>query len=82
MQIVKELDEKARPNTVVQVHEARVAFPGELKQALANALGQPWPGGKPQAAAAGKGGKEQQNGKKQKGGDQNGQQQQQGDNPG
>jgi type II secretory pathway component GspD/PulD (secretin) len=47
------LDEKAKPNTVVQVHELRGSMTAaELKKALATAFVQPWPGGKPLQGAA------------------------------
>jgi type II secretory pathway component GspD/PulD (secretin) len=42
------LDEKAKPNTIVQVHELRGSMsPDEMQQALEKVLAQPWPGGKP-----------------------------------
>jgi hypothetical protein len=51
--IVHELDQKAKPNSVVQVHKLRGSLKGaQLKTALAAALSQPWPGGKPTQAAA------------------------------
>lgn len=51
VEIVRQLDEKARPSTIVQVHEVRGGLPSaELREALAQALGQPWPGGKPKKA--------------------------------
>jgi type II secretory pathway component GspD/PulD (secretin) len=47
------LDEKAKPNTVVQIHELQSGMSStQLQKALATALAQPWPGGKPQAANA------------------------------
>lgn len=55
LEIVKQLDLKARPDTIVQVHEIRpgVSLPAaDLKKALAEALSQPWPGGKPPKKAA------------------------------
>ena len=56
--IIMLLDEQAKPNTIVQVHELRGTLQGkDLKAALAAALSQPWAGGKPPAAAGG-----QQNG--------------------
>jgi type II secretory pathway component GspD/PulD (secretin) len=49
-QLVEQLDEAARPGTTVKVHEVRSSVPAaQLRQALAEALGQPWPGGKPPA---------------------------------
>jgi type II secretory pathway component GspD/PulD (secretin) len=49
--IVKQLDEEARPDTVVQVHRITGSLDSEeLEQALSTALSQPWPGGKPQNA--------------------------------
>jgi len=48
------LDEKARPNTVVQVHELRGGIDAEeLQDALEDALARPWPGGKPLEAGRG-----------------------------
>jgi hypothetical protein len=45
---VKALDEAAKPDTVVQVHEVRGLLTSDkLQAALSKALGQPWPGGKP-----------------------------------
>jgi type II secretory pathway component GspD/PulD (secretin) len=42
------LDEKAKPNTIVQVHELRGTMdPEEMQDALSDLLSQPWPGGKP-----------------------------------
>jgi type II secretory pathway component GspD/PulD (secretin) len=51
------LDEKARPDTVVQVHELRGRLKADdLQKALETALAQPWPGGKPgQAGGGGRG---------------------------
>jgi type II secretory pathway component GspD/PulD (secretin) len=51
--IVHALDEEARPDTVVQVHELSGAVrASELQKVLSAALSKPWPGGKPEAASA------------------------------
>jgi type II secretory pathway component GspD/PulD (secretin) len=59
---VRALDEAAKPDTVVQVHEVRGQLTSDkLQAALSKALGQPWPGGKPlQPGAAQKGGQQSQ----------------------
>jgi len=60
-QIVQMLDEEAKPNTVVQVHQIEGSISAaELRKALATALSSPWPGGKPENAAAnaGQGGRQ------------------------
>jgi type II secretory pathway component GspD/PulD (secretin) len=50
-QIVEQLDEEAKPDTVVQVHRVTGSLDAEeLQQALSTALSRPWPGGKPEAA--------------------------------
>ena len=50
---VYDLDEAAKPQTVVRTHEVRGIIDAEtLKKALASSLGQPWPGGKPLQANA------------------------------
>ncbi len=56
------LDQAARPDTVVQVHEVRGLLTSDkLQAALSKALGQPWPGGKPlEAKATQQGGKQGQ----------------------
>src|SRR5690606_22005439 len=42
------LDAKAKPNTVVQIHQLRSSLdPEEVQDALTDVLSQPWPGGKP-----------------------------------
>jgi hypothetical protein len=47
------LDEKAKPDTVVQVHELRGSLKAADLQAVLNtALSRPWPGGKPPEGAA------------------------------
>jgi type II secretory pathway component GspD/PulD (secretin) len=47
------LDEKAKPDTVVQVHELRGSLKAaDLQSVLNTALSRPWPGGKPPAGAA------------------------------
>jgi len=56
-QIVQSLDEAAKPNTVVHVHEiSGMISSTKLQKTLAAAMGQPWPGGKPAKKAAAKGG--------------------------
>lgn len=46
--IVTQLDERAKPNTTVEVCEVQAPVSSTaLKAALAQALSQPWPGGKP-----------------------------------
>ena len=53
---VKALDEAARPKTVVRTYEVTSTIDAKtLRQALAKALGEPWPGGKPLKASANKG---------------------------
>ena len=70
--IVKQLDEKAKPSTVVQVYEVSGNVPTDkLQKALSEALGEPWAGNKPPGARAkaqnaGKKGNEQQNDKGEK----------------
>lgn len=55
VQIIKSLDEQAKPDTVVQVHEIRGSIDAEeLQQALQSVLSQPWPGGKPDSAGGGR----------------------------
>lgn len=57
VQIIKALDEQAKPDTVVQVHEIRGSIDAEeLQQALQSVLSQPWPGGKPEAGGGRQGG--------------------------
>ena len=52
-EIIRLLDEQAKPSSVVQVHELRGTIAGkDLKAALTAALSQPWAGGKPPATAA------------------------------
>ncbi len=49
--IVTLLDEEAKPDTVVQVHEMKGSISAtDLQKALATAMGTPWPGGKPETA--------------------------------
>jgi hypothetical protein len=49
--LITQLDERAKPNTVVQVYEVQGSLSApELQKALATALSSPWPGGKPQNA--------------------------------
>ncbi|MEM9354387.1 MAG: secretin N-terminal domain-containing protein [Planctomycetota bacterium] len=51
-EIITRLDEAAKPNTVVRLHKVRGGVTAsELKTAVAEALAQPWPGGKPPGAA-------------------------------
>ena len=71
-QIVERLDEAARPDTVVQVHEVSTLIsPAELQRALSKALGEPWPGGKPQQGKAQAGDKGNGKPKEQNGGQNN-----------
>jgi type II secretory pathway component GspD/PulD (secretin) len=57
VQIIKSLDEQAKPDTVVQVHEIRGSIDAEeLQEALESVLSQPWPGGKPEASGGRQGG--------------------------
>ncbi len=57
-QIVLQLDEAAKPNTIIHVHEvSRLVPTSTLQKALASALGEPWPGGKPPKGKSSKGGK-------------------------
>lgn len=51
--IVEQLDEEAKPDTVVQVHRVTGSLDAEeLQQALSSALSRPWPGGKPEGAGS------------------------------
>jgi hypothetical protein len=51
--LITQLDERAKPNTVVQVYEVQGSLSApELQKALATALSSPWPGGKPANAQA------------------------------
>jgi type II secretory pathway component GspD/PulD (secretin) len=53
VQMVEQLDEEARPRTTVEVHKvASHVSPKALQKALSEALGSPWPGGKPEKQAA------------------------------
>jgi type II secretory pathway component GspD/PulD (secretin) len=53
MRMVEQLDEEARPKTTVEVHKvASHVSPKALQKALTEALGNPWPGGKPEKANA------------------------------
>lgn len=52
LQIVRSLDEAARPQTTVAVHSVQsTVSPEALQKALAEALGTPWVGGKPEVQA-------------------------------
>ncbi len=63
------LDEKAKPDTVVQVHQLSGSLdPKRLQNALQDVLGQPWPGGKPAQAQNGRG--DGDRGNNDRGGDQ------------
>lgn len=56
---IRDLDEAAKPDTVVRTHEVRGVIDAEtLKRALSRAVAQPWPGGKPAQAGG------QQNGQR------------------
>lgn len=49
IRMVEQLDEEARPKTTVEVHKvASHVSPKALQKALTEALGTPWPGGKPE----------------------------------
>lgn len=61
--IVKMLDEQAKPDTVVQVHELSGSISAsQLQAALSSAMSRPWIGGKPDAAAGGQNGRGRDNG--------------------
>ena len=52
IEMIQQLDEEARPKTTVQVHRVNGRVRADsLQKALAEALGNPWPGGKPEKAA-------------------------------
>jgi type II secretory pathway component GspD/PulD (secretin) len=71
VETVHKLDEAAKPDTVVQVHEVSGRLSSQqLQAALAKALGQPWPGGKPLQPQAAQQGPQQ--GPDQQGEQQNG----------
>jgi type II secretory pathway component GspD/PulD (secretin) len=56
--LVEHLDKSARPNTVIQVHEVSgIITPANLQKALAEAMSEPWPGGKPKKTGGGQAGK-------------------------
>jgi type II secretory pathway component GspD/PulD (secretin) len=55
--LITQLDERAKPNTVVQVYEVQGLSAPELQKALATALSSPWPGGKPENAQANQNGR-------------------------
>jgi len=56
-QTVDMLDQAAQPDTTVHVHEIRgLISPDELQDALEDALGEPWPGGKPLSDVGDRGG--------------------------
>jgi type II secretory pathway component GspD/PulD (secretin) len=58
VKIVNMLDEQAKPDTVVQVHEVRGSISAaQLQAALSSAMSRPWPGGKPDTAAGGQNGR-------------------------
>lgn len=64
------LDEKAKPDTVVQVHELRGSLKAADLQAVLNtALSRPWPGGKPPAGAASSNGRSSRSEGGDRGGD-------------
>jgi hypothetical protein len=53
VRMVEQLDEEARPRTTVEVHKvASHVSPKALQKALNEALGNPWPGGKPEKPGA------------------------------
>lgn len=69
-QIVQMLDEEAKPDTVVQVHQIEGSISAtELRKALATALSSPWPGGKPENAAGNNQGGRQGGDNNDRGGD-------------
>ena len=54
-EMVRRLDEEARPRTTVQVHRVSGTIdPKHLQKALNEALGTPWPGGRPEKPEAAK----------------------------
>lgn len=73
MQTVEVLDQAAKPDTVVRTYEVSGTLDADtVKKALSEALGQPWPGGKPlqKASGAQQGGQQnqQQNGEQNQNG--------------
>jgi type II secretory pathway component GspD/PulD (secretin) len=51
--MVRQLDEEARPRTTVEVHRVSGQIdPKALQKALADSLGTPWPGGRPEKPEA------------------------------
>jgi hypothetical protein len=61
--LVTQLDERAKPDTVVQVYEVQGSLSApELQKALVTALSKPWPGGKPENAQATQNGRGDNNG--------------------
>ena len=51
--MVRQLDEEARPRTTVQVHRVSGRIDAKsLQKALSQALGTPWPGGRPEKSDA------------------------------
>ena len=61
------LDDKARPDTVVQVHQLSGSLDAEeLQDALSDVLSNPWQGSKPPQASGGRGG---DRGRSDRGGD-------------
>jgi type II secretory pathway component GspD/PulD (secretin) len=71
--MVQRLDEEAAPKTTVHVHRvSREIDAAALQKALSEAVGKPWPGGRPEkepAAAAGQGKKPEGDGDKNEGRD-------------
>ncbi len=62
--IITQLDNEARPDTIVQVHRVTGSLDAEeLQEALSTSLSRPWPGGKPEAA----GGQNNQGGDRDRG---------------
>ncbi|TWT86572.1 Bacterial type II/III secretion system short domain protein [Pseudobythopirellula maris] len=51
--MIRSLDEAAKPNTTVAVVDAGGVSAEQLQRALAQALGQPWTGGRPEQQAGG-----------------------------
>jgi len=55
VRMVRQLDDEARPRTTVQVHRVSGTIdPKHLQKALSDALGTPWPGGRPEKPEAAK----------------------------
>jgi hypothetical protein len=56
-EIITQLDERAKPDTVVQVHQLTGSISAEgLQKALTSAIAKPWQGGKPEEGGGGNNG--------------------------